>query len=168
MSCVAMAMALGMHPIPANLTLSNVLRRFLHPTPACCTCLGRVCCVAQLAALKDKEDMLRADGLDTSAAAQATGSYADGAAGTSRKAAEMVDVLSDKVGALVRDFQQKTLEISRDDPDFFVRLVRVQGWFLEGLERRINACRYALRCLECSEVARPSAHRCMLLMLERC
>lgn len=67
--------------------------------------------------------------------------YVDGAAAASRKAAEMVDVLSDKVGVLVREFQQKTVALPRDDPDIFIRLVRVQGWFLENLERRLNAAK---------------------------
>lgn len=67
--------------------------------------------------------------------------FADGAASASQKAAGMVDVLTDKVGVLVRDFQQKTVELPRDDPDVFIKLVRVQGWFLENLERRLNAAR---------------------------
>ena len=77
--------------------------------------------------------------------------YADGAASASRKAAEIVLLLSDKVGRLVRDFQQKTVEVPRDDADVFLKLVRVQGWFLEGLERRINTA----RCARAGRVARP-------------
>lgn len=79
--------------------------------------------------------------------------YADGAASASRKAAEIVLVLSDKVGLLVRDFQQKTVEVPRDDADVFLKLVRVQGWFLECLERRINSA----RCARLSAFAAPFA-----------
>lgn len=96
----------------------------------------------QLAACREKEELMRA----TSESATAAGArFSDGAASASRKAAEMVDVLSDKLGALVRDFQQKTVELPRDDPDVFIKLVRVQGWFLENLERRLNAARCAAR-----------------------
>lgn len=69
--------------------------------------------------------------------------FADGAASASRKAAEIVLILSDKVALLVRDFQQQTVEVPRDDADVFIKLVRVQGWFLECLQRRLNTARCA-------------------------
>mmetsp|Transcript_6770 Transcript_6770/g.16329 ORF Transcript_6770/g.16329 Transcript_6770/m.16329 type:complete len:547 (-) Transcript_6770:65-1705(-) len=96
---------------------------------------------AQLAAYRHKEQMTRDDGGGDGAR------FADGAASASRMAAEMVDVLSDKVGLLVRDFQHKTVELPKDDPDIFIKLVRVQGWFLENLERRINTARERIRSL---------------------
>ncbi|KAG8468404.1 hypothetical protein KFE25_013487 [Diacronema lutheri] len=101
---------------------------------------------AQLAAYKDKEEMVRAGAEQHGGAAEGA-RYVDGAAAASRKAAEMVDVLSDKVGVLVREFQQKTVALPRDDPDIFIRLVRVQGWFLENLERRLNAAKDRIRNL---------------------
>lgn len=86
---------------------------------------------AQVAAAKDKDAVL----------SSGRGSAGAAAAAAARTAADTVDVLADKVAALVRDFQHKSAGLARDDPDWLVSLLKLQGAFVDAVKRRVGVCR---------------------------
>lgn len=49
----------------------------------------------------------------------------------------MSDRLAERLNELVRDFQRKTLHLNRADVDIYMRMLQLQSWFLESLDRRI-------------------------------
>ena len=55
--------------------------------------------------------------------------------------AGLSDTLIERVRELIRDFQGKTVALSRTDADYFMKLLRLQAWFLENLERRLGVGR---------------------------
>lgn len=68
-------------------------------------------------------------------------SFMRGASASAQKAAELTDRLGERLGELTRDFQARSVAQSRQDPEYFVKTLRLQGWFVDNLERRVAACR---------------------------
>ena len=64
-----------------------------------------------------------------------------GAAAAVERAVGLSDTLIERVRELIRDFQGKTVALSRTDADYFMKLLRLQAWFLENLERRLGVGR---------------------------
>ena len=59
----------------------------------------------------------------------------------SQAAAAISDWLAERLGELTRDFQASAMQQSRQDPDFFMKSLRLQGWFVDNLERQLNSSR---------------------------
>ena len=57
------------------------------------------------------------------------------------QAAAISDWLAERLGELTRDFQARAMQQSRQDPDYFMKSLRLQGWFVDNLERQLNGSR---------------------------
>jgi hypothetical protein len=64
-----------------------------------------------------------------------------GATAASLAAAAISDWLAERLGELTRDFQARAMQQSRQDPDYFMKSLRLQGWFVDNLERQLNGSR---------------------------
>ena len=94
---------------------------------------------AQLMHTKAEADELRRELADADAHQHAA--LGRGAAAAVERAVGLSDTLIERVRELIRDFQGKTVALSRTDADYFMKLLRLQAWFLENLERRLGVGR---------------------------
>lgn len=67
--------------------------------------------------------------------------FGHGASTASSAAAEVCDRFSERLTELMRDFQRKTLQFNRTDPELYTRMLQLQSWLLEGIDRRLVQCR---------------------------
>ena len=72
---------------------------------------------------------------------RANSSFGEGAAAASAASTELSDRLAERLNELVREFQRKTLQLNRADADVYMRMLQLQSWFLESLDRRLVQCR---------------------------
>ena len=84
---------------------------------------------AQLMHTKAEADELRRELADADAHQHAA--LGRGAAAAVERAVGLSDTLIERVRELIRDFQGKTVALSRTDADYFMKLLRLQAWFLE-------------------------------------
>ena len=94
---------------------------------------------AQLDATRDEGSQLRAE-LEQGARARGA-SFMRGASSAAQRAAELTDRLGERLGELTRDFQARAMAQSRQDPEYYMKTLRLQGWFVDNVERRVAACR---------------------------
>ena len=79
--------------------------------------------------------------------------FGHGASSASAAATEVCDRFSERMTELMRDFQRKTLQFNRADPELYTRMIALQSWLLEGIERRVVQCREKMAGVHDSAVA---------------
>ena len=67
--------------------------------------------------------------------------FGHGASVASSSAAEISDRFAERLTELMRDFQRKALQFNRTDPDLYTKVIQLQSWLLEGIDRRLVQCR---------------------------
>lgn len=67
--------------------------------------------------------------------------FGHGASTASASAAEVCDRFSERLTELMRDFQRKTLQFNRTDAELYTKMLQLQSWLLEGIDRRLVQCR---------------------------
>ena len=67
--------------------------------------------------------------------------YGQGASAAAAHAAEISDRFAERVTELMREFQRRGLHLNRADSDLYTKVLQLQSWFLEGLDRRIVQAR---------------------------
>jgi len=83
--------------------------------------------------------------------------YSLGAAAAAAAAVTESDQLAARLHELMRDFTTKTMALSRSDGDLLRKVLRLQSWFLEAVERRVVAGRERFATVH--EAAAPSGQR---------
>ena len=68
-------------------------------------------------------------------------SFMRGTSAACQAAAAISDWLAERLGELTRDFQARAMQQSRQDPEYFMKSLRLQGWFVDNLERQLNSSR---------------------------
>ena len=64
-----------------------------------------------------------------------------GTSAASQAAAGVSDWLAERLGGLTRDFQARAMQQLRQDPEYFMKSLRLQGWFVDNLECELNTSR---------------------------
>lgn len=72
---------------------------------------------------------------------RAHSAYGEGVSAASATATDVSDRFAERLTELMREFQRKTLHINRSDADLYMRMLQLQSWFLESLDRRLVQCR---------------------------
>jgi len=72
---------------------------------------------------------------------RAHSAFGEGVLAASSSASELCDRFAERITELMREFQRKTLHINRTDADLYMRMLHLQSWFLESLDRRVVQCR---------------------------
>ena len=72
------------------------------------------------------------------------GAFSHGASVAAASSAEVSDRFAERLTELMRDFQRKTLQLQRTDPDLYTKMIQLQSWLLEGIDRRTVQCREKL------------------------
>lgn len=67
--------------------------------------------------------------------------FGHGASVASSSASEISDRFAERLTELMRDFQRKALQFNRTDPDLYTKMIQLQSWLLEGIDRRLVQCR---------------------------
>eukprot|EP00741_Cyanophora_paradoxa_P021785 tig00000241_g21028.t1 len=73
--------------------------------------------------------------------------FLDGAAWFGSRAVDYIDRSRDAVEVVTREYREKLLQASRDDPSAFLRIAKIQSAFLEDLTRRVTLGRERVRHL---------------------
>ena len=95
---------------------------------------------------------------------RAHSAYGEGVSAAAAGASEVCDRFSERVTELMREFQRKTLHINRADADLYMRMLQLQSWFLESLDRRIVQCREKMGSVyEFTLTARATHQQAMLI-----
>ena len=63
--------------------------------------------------------------------------FAQGVSSASSRASEVCDRFAERADELIREFQRRTLHLNRADSELYTRMIQLQSWFLEGIDRRI-------------------------------
>ena len=74
-------------------------------------------------------------------------SFSQGAAAAASSASETADRFGERVTELMREFQRKGMQLNRSDADLYTKVLQLQSWFLEGLDRRVVQCREKMSAL---------------------
>ena len=67
--------------------------------------------------------------------------FGQGASAAASHATEITDRFAERTTELMREFQRRGLHLNRSDPDLFSKVLNLQSWFLEGLDRRLVQAR---------------------------
>ena len=67
--------------------------------------------------------------------------FGQGASAAASHAAETTDRFAERVTELMREFQRRGLQLNRSDADLHTKVLHLQSWFIEGLDRRVVQAR---------------------------
>jgi dsDNA-binding SOS-regulon protein len=95
---------------------------------------------------------------------RAHSAFGEGVSAAAAGASEVCDRFSERVTELMREFQRKTLHINRADADLYMRMLQLQSWFLESLDRRIVQCREKMGSVYEFTLTARAAHQQALLV----
>eukprot|EP00742_Colponemidia_sp_Colp-10_P006053 GILJ01006478.1.p1 GENE.GILJ01006478.1~~GILJ01006478.1.p1 ORF type:complete len:602 (+),score=134.75 GILJ01006478.1:43-1806(+) len=74
-------------------------------------------------------------------------SFMDGATWMARRCLKQADASAAAIDDVIRDYNRKTVELHRSDPDYSLRLLKLQTWLLDSVEREMLSLREGLRAL---------------------
>ena len=67
--------------------------------------------------------------------------FGQGASASASQATEVTDRFAERVTELMREFQRRGLHLNRADADLYTKVLQLQSWFIEALDRRVVQAR---------------------------